>query len=385
MAKIQTTQIRSAYDGSVLFEAPGQFAEVFLTAIEKNIDLKGIDVSNQDLSNVDISEAALKRSTPLSFEGGIFNNANLTNSTIVNADLTNVSFIKAEAPGMNLLDCKMSDVNMSSIHAPGMRIKAKDITECQFTEAKIQGAHFDVDFWRDVFFTADLQGASFKPKSRMNNVDFGLSLLTNVNISQVQFEQSCLGTGTQTVEKLNARGAKFKNCNIGYTEYLKCDFSYCQFTENTKISTTNFKKCNLNFVHMDGAQVTKLHLRESSCIAADITAKWVNSSFTNSDISDTDFNYTDLTQNKFENVSADGTKFGKSDLSQSVIQNCKWESAIMREALGTKVVLLDSKLPYNQLKVTQEPIVKLSPRLLVSDLPPGIEKVVRLGSREFSN
>lgn len=357
-------ELHNLYTNQLIFSGKGTFKDALLQAIAANADLRGLNAAGQDLSGFHISAAVAQRTTPLSFAMASFNDCNMEGSSWTGADLTQASFTRVKGKDMTLQKCVINKTLFVSMNAPGLRIGESEVKEAFFTGSDLQNAHFDVARIDNVFFNSDLRGATFKPKSTLKDVDFGLSNISGLVARKVIFEHSSLGTGMGVIKNADFERAQFRNSQMALTEYEGCNFSSTRWSHGCTVTSVSLEACNLEYVHMKRSDLCRVNMKGVNMSNADLSVNFVDSILAETNISSSVFSDSKLHKIEFIKVQASNTDFGNSDMEKSELKKCQWPTAKMKDTFGVQVKLdSESLLPDHGMHVQKEARADVMPQV----------------------
>jgi len=116
---VQTFEIKSRWDGRVLYSAGGEsLRDVVVQAVRERADLRDADLRGSNLRDSNLRDANLRGSD---LRGADLSNSDLSNSDLSNADLSGVNLRDANLIGANLRDAYLRGANLIGSNLIGAR------------------------------------------------------------------------------------------------------------------------------------------------------------------------------------------------------------------------------------------------------------------------
>lgn len=196
--------------------------------------------------------------------------------------------------------------NLQGVYLKGIELMGYDFVEAQLMEANLSEGVLN----RTNFCEADLERADLH-SAEIQQANFLFASLCGAN-----FRHACLKDAQ--FENADLRCADFSGADLSGADFSHADLSYAVFSGatlfNANFSDAVIKDNNFDRANMEGAILTKLHLKKSSFINTNFTGASLEhveispttsmegAIFNNCNLSYSDFRHVNLSFAKFENA-----------------------------------------------------------------------------------
>lgn len=269
----------------------------------------------------------------------IFNNINLSRSSIFKAQMFNSELILVNAEKVNF----------------GETVLTHSILECsRFVNASFQKAVMsDCDVYRCDFSWANFSNANFS-NSKITLCNFKNSICNNTSFKNINFNKEKIDCDDYTVmsfEYATLRDADFSNAILHKSSFSHANVLNCNFTKS-KISGTKFDLTVLASTIWNSTEASKMEFKETvmrDCVfinvkftyckfyGCDFSGSIVNSTFFGGEMINVKFcNVKGMNPRLFENVTLShvdftGSGIRRSDFSETVdLKNCIFDKRARR-------------------------------------------------------
>ena len=170
---------------------------------------------------VDLSHSDL---TGLELKGAKLQGANFENSNLSLIDLS-----KAKLSGSSFQDANLHQANMSYADLKQVNLKAANLRFANLKGANLENANLS----EAIFFKADLSEAKLN-KAKLINTSLLGSLAIGTQLKEATLEAVNLD-GVFIGAKIGSFGVKIREANAHGTNFVRCDFQLCNFTDSLGI------------------------------------------------------------------------------------------------------------------------------------------------------
>ena len=316
-----------------------------------DVNLAGAELVNVNLEGTDLEGANLRRTT---FSGSILKKSKLINANLEGAIIENTNLQDAELKGAYL-----KSTNLDAAHdldkkwrvipplldnqKEGLRIRNVDLEGANLKGVFLKGAVFDdVNMDEVKFAGANLEGAIFQGKVRLNDADF-----TEARLAGARFGTSCIGLKTN-FSKAELHDAVFDGARLGLSDFSEsiiqradlkgAEFSYSDFTGAT-LASSNLSRAILRFSRLSGADLSRCSFHGTNLESVDglsddarLIYEIVNGHLApKKNLNGREFKGEDLSGGDFKEASLTNAAFVDTNLTGAILKGCTLIKATLSE------------------------------------------------------
>ena len=141
---VQTFEIKSRWDGRVLYSAGGEsLRDVVVQAVRERANLRDANLSNADLRDANLRSAGLSGAylSGANLRGAYLIGANLRGADLRGADLSGADLSGADLIGANLSNADLSNADLRGAYLSGAYLIGADLIGANLRDANLIGAN----------------------------------------------------------------------------------------------------------------------------------------------------------------------------------------------------------------------------------------------------
>jgi uncharacterized protein YjbI with pentapeptide repeats len=306
------------------------------------------DISEYDLSNVNLSHTDFSGSDDLQgklLSGANLSGANLSYANLSGANLSGANLSDANLNGANLSETNLGGANLCETNLSGANLGGANLYEANLSEANLSGANMGgANLSETNLSGANLCGANLIDVN-LRGVDLERANLERANLSGANLSDANLSDAN--LSGANLSGAYLEGTNLGYTDLSGADITKTELTGTTILTGTILEGANLSWSVFTDTELYDTVMRKTVLKGVIFT----NVSMTPSTILDD----ADLSGAEFHGVNMTGVSLLRANLEKviitdSVMSECKFQNAVIKNATITITELQESNMGYTSLQ-----------------------------------